>query len=1163
MLLAQSLFPQATVERLGWMLVHLLWQATAVALLLAGTLRPLRGAAANLRYVVSCLALALIVVLPVVTIQLIPVAESGPPPVIGPSPHAPSSLIPLEAADEMPAVQEFTPPELAAPTSAAPWHERVALLLRPALPHLVWGWLLGVLGLSAWHLGGWAQLQRLKRRMVREVGRRLQQKLDDLGARLAVRRTVTLLESALVEVPTVVGWLRPVILLPACALTGLSLDQLEAILAHELAHIRRYDYLVNVLQTVVEILGFYHPAVWWVSRRIRVERENCCDDAAVRLCGDPRQYAQALTCMEELRQGRGELALAATGGSLLARIARLLGHRPADDRRFVWLPGLITLLLVVGIVIPAALALAASGSDRSAPLSADFAAPTHDVQDMPQTHEPNRPPLVVMLDFYIAEAFSDARLDQDTATKVADLLARIPAADGRRTAADVPPGIEELQRPLAEVLAKFAPKPGQSRHLMDWLVSRGYAQVICNPRLEMFTGQQQSVATGDTPDPNAARDRSREFGSLRLNVTPNEVPDQNATRLDIDFVRTDPAYKPGEPNQETTTSTIHSTRVASNGQYTSITDHMIKRVDENGREHLLLAFVRPAIVQSPDESPSGKTDESSAPYPNGPEVGLAVEAAEEPTPIAGTEASRESRQILLNIVVAQVASDQTLDHDTAAQAKALLANATAKDEAAMPPVGEFQRPLRQIIAKYLTGRNLAGDGLRAFTDLLVAKGHAEVLTRHSILTREGRHAWVAIGKDPNRETPGASSGTDAFRVEATPTIQDDPNTILLSMGFHMENFVLFPNTDDGPIVKAKAADFRIAEAFRDNEYRAFPLAVTADTGGVGVPAANHMLLLLVKATVADELGAVSAAGPTAPSVALRTETAGEPNALEADKARVRVGVKIVKTVDSTELSRETVLKIEKTLGRRIRPEGRAGEFGPRFHLTVGDVLRDCVVQQSLPGETVDTLLPLLGDIKVLASPHVMTRDTEQCRFQIGTDEYAHHAPPAEDSSEPTKLGQLPGGFGGLADPSSEPGKSEKIEAGIEMDVTPHIGDHDEIVMVIGVEMTDVLRPAGDGNVPVVSTRSVRTTVTTRSGRYITLAGMAENDTPTHGQKAESVYILVIPTIVPAASAASGATGKQRFPNATDRVGGLPIAEIRDWGPGSPGRSRRAASYVSA
>src|SRR5205814_3969509 len=130
--------------------------------------------------------------------------------------------------------------------------------------------------------------------------------------------------SALVDSPCVLGWLKPIILVPISATTGLSPQQIEGILAHELAHVRRNDYLVNLAQTVVETVLFYHPAVWWISRTIRQEREHCCDDIAAQTAGDARGYARALVAMEELRQAQqcepmlvgGRLALAARGNGL-------------------------------------------------------------------------------------------------------------------------------------------------------------------------------------------------------------------------------------------------------------------------------------------------------------------------------------------------------------------------------------------------------------------------------------------------------------------------------------------------------------------------------------------------------------------------------------------------------------------------------------------------------------------------------------------------------------------------------------------------------------------------------------------------------------------------------------------------------------------------------
>src|SRR6185295_5988417 len=133
-----------------------------------------------------------------------------------------------------------------------------------------------------------------------------------------------------VQAPTVVGWLRPVVLVPVGALAGLPADQVEALLLHELAHIRRHDYLVNILQSVAEALLFYHPAVWWVSGHIRTERELCCDDAAVSASGDALTYARALAQLESYRPAHLSSAVAANGGRLAGRIARLLGQsRPA------------------------------------------------------------------------------------------------------------------------------------------------------------------------------------------------------------------------------------------------------------------------------------------------------------------------------------------------------------------------------------------------------------------------------------------------------------------------------------------------------------------------------------------------------------------------------------------------------------------------------------------------------------------------------------------------------------------------------------------------------------------------------------------------------------------------------------------------------------------
>jgi len=364
----ENILSQEIVQKLGWTLLHFIWQAAAVALLLGILLAVLRKSSANLRYIIACAALGLIVLLPIVTMQLVPVSVPQTTADIKPSPA--SVIVPVQPNEEAllaRAIEYEEPTQLESVNSAplASWKQRAVERLELTLPYIVSAWLLGVFGLSLWHLGGWAQLQRLRKKMIRQVDDSLCVKLRRLSERLRVKRAVQLVESALVQVPTVVGWLRPVILLPASALTGLTTEQLEALLAHELAHIRRCDYLVNILQTIVETLGFYHPAVWWISQRIRVERENCCDDLAVSISGDLVCYARALTSMEEIRAGRNKLAVAAASGDLFGRIRRLVAKESSNSNQAGWIPAVITIMLIAIIAIPTTLALTGQSENKN------------------------------------------------------------------------------------------------------------------------------------------------------------------------------------------------------------------------------------------------------------------------------------------------------------------------------------------------------------------------------------------------------------------------------------------------------------------------------------------------------------------------------------------------------------------------------------------------------------------------------------------------------------------------------------------------------------------------------------------------------------------------------------------------------------------------------
>lgn len=341
-----------TVQAIAWALVHFLWQGALVGLAAAVALRLLKSRSASARYALAVAALAAMLALPVATAIRILGAAGAELSATG----APG----VERAIESPAKAGLAS-SLAAEGGAAPGFDLYSLraALSPGLPWIFGLWLVGVSLLALYHLGGWRAVRRLARGG-RPLSPELAARVHDLGRRLGVSRAVRLLESSAVSVPAVIGWLKPAILVPASSLAGLSPWQLEAVLAHELAHVRRHDALVNLLQAAVETLLFFHPAVWWISGEVRAEREHCCDDLAVSVCGDRLSYARALADLEGLRAPLPSLALAADGGSLIDRVRRLVGA-PARPAGRSWLAGLLALSIV-----PFGLSLQWGGGTRAA-----------------------------------------------------------------------------------------------------------------------------------------------------------------------------------------------------------------------------------------------------------------------------------------------------------------------------------------------------------------------------------------------------------------------------------------------------------------------------------------------------------------------------------------------------------------------------------------------------------------------------------------------------------------------------------------------------------------------------------------------------------------------------------------------------------------------------
>jgi beta-lactamase regulating signal transducer with metallopeptidase domain/protocatechuate 3,4-dioxygenase beta subunit len=357
------------VVRLGWTLLHSLWQGAAVAACAAASFALLRRHAPAIRYLVACAALALMVLLPAITfVCLAPsapasLAFSGAPAAAPQPPAMPPPAIDSISAPAGPAISHPPAAQPAPPathiTSPAPWTFNAQTLDR-FLPWATFAWMAGVLALSLWRIGGWLALQRLRGLPAPALPPHLAEAFVRLTRQMGIRRLVKLITTSRVESALLLGWLKPVILIPPALVTGLSPQQLEAILAHELAHIRRHDYLALLLQTALETLLFYHPATWWLSRRISLEREQCCDDLAATTCGNPREYASALASLEALcLPAMPTPALGAAGRTryqLLPRIARLLGvelqPKPATGA-ITGFAALLALLLVASIALRA------------------------------------------------------------------------------------------------------------------------------------------------------------------------------------------------------------------------------------------------------------------------------------------------------------------------------------------------------------------------------------------------------------------------------------------------------------------------------------------------------------------------------------------------------------------------------------------------------------------------------------------------------------------------------------------------------------------------------------------------------------------------------------------------------------------------------------------
>ncbi len=309
-------FSDTVLYALGWTVIHSLWQGTLLAVLLSVLMMALEKRSARFRYEVACGAMFTMLMMALATF-----------------------IIYLDQDSNMVEITATLMSDSANPSVVITNEEHnflqsnfqnIIAFFDQQLSLIVNVWLIGFLFFSVKMTGGFIQLRQLRHQDNFPAGALLQNKLNQLIRRSPFQRSVKVMESALVKVPVLLGHLKPLILIPIGTINLLTEEEMEAVLAHELAHIIRRDFSMNIFFTFVEILFYYHPGVWLMAATIRSERENCCDDLALYLCKKPLAYARALYKLEEAHQVARLPGLALSFSSkkkqLLYRVRRILNQ---------------------------------------------------------------------------------------------------------------------------------------------------------------------------------------------------------------------------------------------------------------------------------------------------------------------------------------------------------------------------------------------------------------------------------------------------------------------------------------------------------------------------------------------------------------------------------------------------------------------------------------------------------------------------------------------------------------------------------------------------------------------------------------------------------------------------------------------------------------------
>lgn len=288
---------------IAWTVIHAIWQVALVVLLTAGSQAAIKNMTSTMRYAIWVSSLALILGGSVATFMYY--YNLDPSLLLLDD----TSQISVAAASETDLTSTLTVSGAQDPFTMG----AVVSYVNEHILFIVMLWLVGMVIALIRLLGNIGYVEYLKSKFNFPVDPYWEELLQSLKTKMGIGKNVQLLESALVMSPMVIGHLKPVIFFPMGAINRLSAQEVEAILAHELAHIMRNDYIINLLVSCIESLYYFHPAMWWLTAQIRAEREHCCDDLAIRATGQPIQYAQSLVAVQEMTMMAPRLAMQFAG----------------------------------------------------------------------------------------------------------------------------------------------------------------------------------------------------------------------------------------------------------------------------------------------------------------------------------------------------------------------------------------------------------------------------------------------------------------------------------------------------------------------------------------------------------------------------------------------------------------------------------------------------------------------------------------------------------------------------------------------------------------------------------------------------------------------------------------------------------------------------------